>query len=65
MAYERSSLRILYQRLNEKRKFIQTVIGPRQVGKTTMVKQFLDQTDLPFRFESADAVAATDAFWIQ
>jgi uncharacterized protein len=38
--------------------------GPRQVGKTTVIRQFLDQTQLPNHYIAADAVAASDDVWI-
>lgn len=40
-------------RLKEPRKFLQVVIGPRQVGKTTVVKQVLKDIDIPCWFFSA------------
>lgn len=61
----RSHIEILRRRLeNEKRKFIQIIFGPRQTGKTTLVLQFLDTTNLPYHYVSADAVPNTDSFWI-
>jgi uncharacterized protein len=55
---------ILLQRLSEKRRFIQVILGPRQVGKTTTVKQFLANYNLPHSFVAADAIAATNFGWI-
>lgn len=37
--YERQIINDLTKRMNEPRRFIQVVMGPRQVGKTTMVLQ--------------------------
>lgn len=51
-------------RLNEPRKFLQVIMGPRQVGKTTVVKQVLDSLGKPFMFVSADTVPSTGAAWI-
>ena len=51
-------------RLLEERKFIQVVIGPRQVGKSTVVKQVLKDIDIPYQFYSADNVPATNSAWI-
>lgn len=39
--YKRSQYNILLSRIQEPRRFIQAVVGPRQVGKSTMVKQVL------------------------
>jgi len=38
---------ILLDRLNEKRRLIQALIGPRQTGKTTMARQVLAQLSFP------------------
>ena len=63
--FERTELQILKKRIKEPRKFIQVVIGPRQVGKTTMVNQLFTQISLPGLFESADAIAAGNISWIE
>ncbi|MCY4307802.1 MAG: ATP-binding protein [Rhodobacteraceae bacterium] len=44
----------LLSRLNEKPRRIIYVFGPRQVGKTTLVKQTLHNQALPFKFVSTD-----------
>lgn len=44
----------LERRLGEPRSFIQIVIGPRQTGKTTAVKQALQESGLPFHYVDAD-----------
>ncbi len=65
MEYIRPLISILKKRLeNEPRRFIQVIYGPRQVGKTTLVQQFLKQTALPYHYASADAVMAADSVWI-
>lgn len=51
-------------RLQEPRRTIQVVAGPRQVGKTTMVKQALQQLPVPSRMFNADGVDADDKEWI-
>ena len=50
--------------IEEPRKTIVVIAGPRQVGKTTMVKQVLKETSLPSMFFNADAVAPDDNTWI-
>lgn len=50
--------------MEEPRKFIQVILGPRQVGKTTMVNQLLSQLSIPYINESADAIAATNSAWL-
>ena len=43
---------------------IQVISGPRQVGKSTMVKQMLQETTLPYMMESADSVEEGRTEWI-
>ena len=50
--------------IEEPRKTILVVAGPRQVGKTTMVKQVLKEIDMPSMFFNADAVDPDDNVWI-
>ena len=50
--------------INEPRRTIQVVAGPRQVGKTTMVKQVLKEIAVPSMFFNADGVAPDDNTWI-
>lgn len=53
---------ILEQRFAEDRPLIQVILGPRQVGKTTGVKQFLDAYANRFVFLSADNQANNKDF---
>lgn len=62
--FERSYLQILTRRINEERKFIQVVMGPRQVGKTTLTTQLAKKINIPHLFVSADAVPASDGSWL-
>ena len=62
---ERSHLKKLTSRIIESRKFIQVIIGPRQVGKTTMVAQLLKKINTPSLFESADSTTSADPLWIE
>ena len=64
MMYERSYLKQVKSRIEEPRKFIQVILGPRQVGKTTMVNQLLSQLSVSYVSESADAIAATNSAWL-
>lgn len=50
--------------MNERRSFVQVVMGPRQVGKSTVVKQVMNSIGKPFLFFSADTVASTNSSWI-
>lgn len=62
--YKRSQFNELKSRLSETRDKIQTISGPRQVGKSTMIKQVLQETDIPYLSVTADNVPKTDNFWI-
>lgn len=62
--YERVYLQQLITRLKEPKRFIQVLMGPRQVGKTTLISQLIAKLKVDYIFESADAVAASDSVWI-
>ncbi len=62
--FERPYLKIVRARIKEPRKFIQVILGPRQVGKTTMVNQLLSQIPAPYLYQSADAISATNSVWL-
>jgi uncharacterized protein len=63
--FQRHHYQIVKQRIEEERLFIQVLIGPRQIGKTTLISQILENYTLPYHFISADAVAAGDTTWIE
>ena len=62
--YKRAEYQIITERLKEPRKFIQVVMGARQIGKSTVVKQVLQDLDMPYRLFSADNVPASNNAWI-
>ena len=64
MVYKRSQFETLKERIEEPRRFMQVVAGPRQVGKSTLVGQVLDEVSIPHTTEVADAVAPSDSDWI-
>ena len=64
MEYVRSQFNTLKERILEPRKFMQVLAGPRQVGKSTLVGQVLNQTDIAHALEVADAVDPEDSDWI-
>lgn len=65
MAYQRAEKASIQKRLqDEPRRFIQVIYGPRQVGKTTLVRQVIKDMDAPNTLVAADAVPATDRVWI-
>ena len=54
----------LISRVIEPRRTIQVVAGPRQVGKTTMVRQVLEEISVPSLFFNADGVGPDNQNWI-
>jgi len=62
--FERPPAVVLAARLNEPRRFIQVVAGPRQVGKSTLVQQVTQGLAAPVRYASADEPALRGAEWI-
>ena len=62
--YKRAEYQTIINRLKEQRRFIQVVMGARQIGKSTVVKQVLKDLDAPYQFYSADNVPATNSAWI-
>ena len=62
--YKRAEYQVITERLKEPRKFIQVVMGARQIGKSTVVKQVLQDLNMPYRLFSADNVPATNNAWI-
>ena len=62
--YTRSQLSVLKSRMAEPRRTIHVVMGPRQVGKSTMIDQFVEHTSGPYSLFSADGVGKTYTDWI-
>lgn len=62
--FQRLQIKILKERLNEPRNFIQVISGPRQVGKTVLVGQFLAETSIHYHYASADAAGLIGTAWI-
>ncbi len=62
--YKRPQHQTLTNRLNEPRRFIQVLTGPRQVGKTTLAQQVANSLKLPVRFASADEPTLRSGEWI-
>lgn len=63
--YKRLYLEGLRERLSEPRQFIQVLVGPRQVGKTTMANQLVKDLEFPYLIESADGIPAGSNLWIE
>jgi uncharacterized protein len=65
MEIRRLHLELIRARLAEKRRFIQVIAGPRQVGKTTTVRQWLKEKAMPTIFLTADNQQASGNNWIE
>ena len=65
MNYIRKQYHTLKARILEPRRFIQVLAGPRQVGKSTLVGQVLQEVAIPYSVEVADAVNPKDSDWIR
>ena len=63
--FERHHLQALIKRMQEPRRFLQVIMGPRQVGKTTLVTQLAAQVKIDYHFVSADSVAASNVTWLE
>lgn len=63
--YHRPMYHTLVKRLREPRRFIQVLAGPRQTGKTTMVRQVADETGTPVHYASADEPTLQSRAWIE
>ena len=62
--YKRNMTSVIRKRLAEKRRFIQVVLGPRQVGKTTAIQQVLKDITFPAHYAADDLPAPPDTGWI-
>lgn len=62
--FKRPQFSTLQSRIEEPRRFIQVLAGPRQVGKSTLVKQVLKEISIPYLFYSADNVRPENTAWI-
>jgi len=61
---KRLFVQTLSSRFKENNPLIQAVIGPRQVGKTTGILQFLESYNRPHHYISADAILNPGREWL-
>ena len=52
------------ERIAEKRRFIQVIAGPRQVGKSTLVKQVLENSAIPYTYDTAESAPDESNSWV-
>ena len=62
--FQRPHLQLVKTRMIEQRRFIQVIVGPRQVGKTTLVGQLIKELNIASHSVSADGVLASNTFWL-
>jgi len=62
--YKRAMTETIAKRLKDKKRFIQVILGPRQVGKTTAIQQVLKEIKIPAHYAAADLPAPPDTQWI-
>lgn len=62
--YKRPHFQDLIKRLKQPKMFIQVITGPRQIGKTTVIQQVIEEIAIPTIYVSADAIANTDLTWL-
>ena len=63
--YKRPICALLTKRINEPRRFIQVLSGPRQTGKTTIAQHVQDELAIPRHYATADEPALKDRSWIE
>ena len=64
-SFQRELVYKLSTRINEPRRFIQVVTGPRQVGKTTSVQQLMQKWQGHHHYATADLPAPPQSGWIE
>lgn len=62
--YQRPVYHEILNRVKEKRHFIQVLAGPRQVGKTTLARQIMNDCGHPVHYASADEPTLQDRSWL-
>ena len=63
--YKRPIYQTLLKRLREPRRFIQVLAGPRQVGKTVLARQLMEDLPIPNHYASADEPTLRERSWIE
>jgi len=62
--FKRDITKEIHKRLNADRRFLQVILGPRQVGKTTAILQVLNDLNIPYHYAAADLPAPPPTTWI-
>ena len=64
MEYKRSYYQQVKERLLEQRLRLQVIVGPRQIGKTTLIGQVLKDIDIPYDSHTADDACTSANDWL-
>mgnify|MGYP002366032436 CR=1 FL=1 len=62
---KRTLLQLVADRIKEERRFMQVLAGPRQVGKTTLVLQLLNEPGIQGFYAVADDISGIGQAWIE
>ncbi|MBI3298706.1 MAG: ATP-binding protein [Elusimicrobia bacterium] len=62
--FRRPILKVFLQRLREPRRALQAVVGPRQTGKTVLVRQAIGELNISHHYASADEPSLRDSSWL-
>ena len=65
MSFVRKQYDIVLSRIKEPRGKIQVIVGPRQVGKSTLMDQVLEKCPIPYTLAKADNIDPNDRGWIK
>ena len=63
--FKRQQASVLLSRIGEPRRFIQVIAGARQVGKSTMVKQVVNELPTPHLLTTAEEAPDKNPAWIR
>ena len=63
--FKRQQASVLRSRIEEPRRFIQVIAGARQVGKSTMVKQVVEELTTPHLLTTAEEAPDKNPAWIR
>lgn len=63
--FKRQQASVLRSRIGEPRRFIQVIAGARQVGKSTMVKQVVNELTIPHLLTTAEDAPDKNPTWIR
>jgi uncharacterized protein len=63
--YNNPVINTILKRISEPRRFIQVITGPRQVGKTTAIREALNQSKTSSNYIACDSTEMADTIWLR